>query len=129
MAAARLLCIDDEQRILDLLVEELRDHGFEVRGLTVSAKAIEEILAFRPDLVILDVQMPNMSGFEFMAELKALPGGREIPVIVLTANDNMQDIFGSEGVKGYFVKPVEPLKMEARIRQVLGLTGEIPHPG
>ena len=69
--------------------------------------------------------MPKMNGFEFMSELKCLPEGGATPVIMLTSNDNMQDMFYSEGVKGYFVKPVDPLKMEARIRQLLGITGEI----
>ena len=55
-----------------------------------------------------------------MNELKGVPGGGAIPVIMLTANDNMQDIFLAEGVKGYLVKPVDPLDLEARIRACLG---------
>ncbi|MEI6557232.1 MAG: response regulator transcription factor [Rhodospirillaceae bacterium] len=110
MVPARLLCIDDEQRILDLLVEELRDHGFEVRGLTVSARAIEEIQSFRPDLVVCDVMMPPPSGFELLEQLRARTDRiASIPFIFLSAlNDRVDVLKGRRlGADDYVTKPID----------------------
>ena len=110
MAAARLLCIDDEQRILDLLVEELRDHGFEVRGLTVSARAIEEILAFKPDLVICDIMMPPPSGFELLEQLRARTDRiASIPFVFLSALSDRVDVLKGRrlGADDYVTKPID----------------------
>ncbi len=110
MAAARLLCIDDEQRILDLLVEELRDHGFEVRGLTVSARAIEEIQAFKPDLVICDIMMPPPSGFELLEQLRARTDRiASIPFVFLSALSDRVDVLKGRrlGADDYVTKPID----------------------
>ncbi|MEI7610111.1 MAG: response regulator transcription factor [Rhodospirillaceae bacterium] len=110
MAAARLLCIDDEQRILDLLVEELRDHGFEVRGLTVSARAIEEVLAFKPDLVICDIMMPPPSGFELLEQLRARTDRiASIPFVFLSALSDRVDVLKGRrlGADDYVTKPID----------------------
>ncbi|MBF0593494.1 MAG: response regulator [Candidatus Omnitrophica bacterium] len=121
----RILIIDDDRLNITLLKFSLKEKRFEVTTAGDGIEGLQAVAAERPDLIILDVQMPNMSGFEFMSELKSLPGGANIPVIMLTANENMQDIFFSEGVKGYFVKPINPPLIEAKIRQVLGITGDI----
>ncbi|MBF0387767.1 MAG: response regulator [Candidatus Omnitrophica bacterium] len=121
----KILIVDDDRLNITLLKFTLKEKRFDVLTAGDGLEGLKAVAQFKPDLIILDVQMPNMSGFEFMAELKSLAVGGDTPVIMLTANDNMQDMFFSEGVKGYFVKPVDPPKMEARIRQVLGITGEI----
>ncbi len=110
MAAARLLCIDDEQRILDLLVEELRDHGFEVRGLTVSARAVEEVLAFKPDLVICDIMMPPPSGFELLEQLRSRTDRiASIPFVFLSALSDRVDVLKGRrlGADDYVTKPID----------------------
>lgn len=108
--AARLLCIDDEQRILDLLVEELSDQGFEVRGLSVSAKAIDEILAFKPDLVVCDVMMPPPSGYELLEQLRArADAAASVPFVFLSAlNDRVDVLKGRRlGADDYVTKPID----------------------
>ena len=110
MATARLLCIDDEQRILDLLVEELREHGFEVRGLSVSAKAIEEMLAYKPDLVICDIMMPPPSGFDLLEQIRARNDQlAATPFILLSAlNDRVDVLKGRRlGADDYVTKPID----------------------
>ena len=110
MATARLLCIDDEQRILDLLVEELREHGFEVRGLSVSAKAIEEMLAYKPDLVICDIMMPPPSGFDLLEQIRARTDQlAATPFILLSAlNDRVDVLKGRRlGADDYVTKPID----------------------
>jgi len=108
--AARLLCIDDEQRILDLLVEELTDQGFDVRGLTVSARAIDEIIAFDPQLVICDIVMPAPSGFDLLEQIRARPDRlASIPFVFLSAlNDRVDVLKGRRlGADDYITKPID----------------------
>jgi len=121
----RILVVDDDRMTTTLLKFAFKEKRYEVFTAGDGGEGLKSVGENKPDIIILDVQMPHMSGFEFMSELKGLPGGTDIPVIMLTANDNMQDIFYSEGVKAYFVKPVDPLKIEFRIRQILNVTGEI----
>ncbi len=110
MAAARLLCIDDEQRILDLLVEELKEHGFEVRGLTASTKALEEIQAFKPDLVICDILMPMPSGYDLLEKIRARTDRlASIPFIFLSALSDRVDVLKGRrlGADDYITKPID----------------------
>ena len=116
----RILVVDDDRLNVTLIRFALKEQRYEVATAEDGVLALEAVRAFKPDLIVLDIQMPRMSGFEFMNELKEIPGGSAIPIIMLTANDNMQEIFFSEGVKGYFVKPVDPPVLEAKIRACLG---------
>ncbi len=121
----KVLIIDDDRLSITLLKFTLKEKRYDVTVAGDGVEGLKAVAEQKPDIIILDVQMPNMSGFEFMNELKSLAEGRNIPVIMLTSNENMQDMFFSEGVKGYFVKPVNPVQLEAKIRQVLGITGDI----
>ena len=108
--AARLLCIDDEQRILDLLLEDLTDHGFEVRGLTVSAKAVNEILTFDPQLVVCDIMMPPPSGFDLLEQIRARTDRiASVPFVFLSAlNDRVDVLKGRRlGADDYVTKPID----------------------
>ena len=117
--AKKILIVDDDRVDETLIRISLLQQGFEVTSAADGLQAFEKIRRSRPDLVVLDVQMPRMSGFELMNELKTIAGGNAIPVIMLTANENMQDMFFGEGVKGYFVKPVDPRKLGDKIRACL----------
>ena len=119
--AKKILIVDDDRINVTLISFSLREKGYEVLSADDGEAGIAAVKAARPDLIVLDVQMPRMGGFEFMAELKSVPGGNTIPVIMLTANETLQETFFSEGVKGYFVKPVDPEKLEAKIGQCLGV--------
>ncbi|NTV28466.1 MAG: response regulator [Candidatus Omnitrophica bacterium] len=116
----KVLLVDDDRLNVTLIRFACREARFEVVTAADGREGLEAVRRESPDLIVLDIQMPNMSGFEFINELKTLPGGALIPVIMLTANANMQDVFLSEGVKGYFVKPVDPPKLLARILALLG---------
>src|SRR3984957_21301500 len=93
-ASARLLVVDDEATILELLAGSLRLAGFEVVTAASGAEAVRAAASFRPDLVLLDVMMPDGDGF---AALRRIPdGGSAVPVIFLTARDE-----GPHRVKGF----------------------------
>ncbi len=118
--AKKILIVDDDRMSVTLIRFLLKERFYDVMTAEDGLQALDVFKSFKPDLIVLDVQMPRMSGFEFMNELKSLPGGSTVPIIMLTANDNMQEIFFSEGVKGYLVKPVDPPKLEEKIRACLG---------
>ena len=115
----KILIVDDDRMSITMIRFALKEQGYDVLTAEDGLQALDVVKESQVDLIILDVQMPNMSGFEFMNELKSLPMGSLIPVIMLTANDNMQDIFMAEGVKGYFVKPVDTHKLLAKIQASL----------
>jgi CheY-like chemotaxis protein len=115
----KVLLVDDD-RLNTTMIRFILRERYDVITAQNGRQGLAAVQKERPDLIILDVQMPEMSGFEFMNELKSLPGGTEIPVIMLTANENMQELFLGEGVKGYFVKPVDTAKLEAKIKDCLG---------
>lgn len=118
--APKILIVDDDRMSVTLIRFALKEQLYDVASAEDGFQALDAVRSFRPDLIVLDVQMPRMSGFEFMSELKNIPGGSDIPVIMLTANDNMQDIFFAEGVKGYLVKPIDTPLLLARIKACLG---------
>jgi len=115
----KILVVDDD-RMSTTMIRYILKERYDVLTAVNGRHGIEVIQEQRPDLIILDVLMPEMSGFEFMVELGILPDGKSIPVILLTANENMQELFFCEGVKGYFVKPVDMKQLEAKIRECLG---------
>jgi two-component system, OmpR family, response regulator len=88
-APARLLVVDDEATILELLSGSLRLAGFEVVTAASGAGAVRAAASSRPDLVLLDVMMPDGDGFEALRRIRS--GGCEVPVIFLTARDEVPD--------------------------------------
>lgn len=116
----KILIVDDDRLNVTLIRFSLKEKGYEVTTAQDGDEGLDAVRAQRPDLIVLDIQMPRMSGFEFMSEIKVIPGGANIPVIMLTANENMQDVFFSEGVRGYFVKPIDPPKLLTKVKECLG---------
>lgn len=104
--AARILIVDDDRSIRDLLGLHLRSAGYEVEVAEDAIVAGYRVLAQAPDLIICDVNMPYMDGFEFVSALKADSTLPYIPVIFLTSRED-GDLRGNElGAVAYLVKPV-----------------------
>jgi two-component system OmpR family response regulator len=121
-ASARLLVVDDEATILELLSGSLRLAGFEVVTAASGAEAVQATASSRPDLVLLDVMMPDGDGFETLHRIRA--GGCEVPVIFLTARDEVPDRVRGFNVGGddYVTKPFSLDELLGRIRAVLKRT-------
>jgi two-component system OmpR family response regulator len=119
---ARLLVVDDEATILELLSGSLRLAGFEVMTASSGAEAVRAAASGRPDLVLLDVMMPDGDGFEALRRIRS--GGAEVPVIFLTARDEVPDrVTGfAEGADDYVTKPFSLDELLGRIRAVLKRT-------
>ena len=118
-AEAKLLVVDDEFNILELLATSLRFAGFEVVTAGNGREAIEKAEQEQPDLIVLDVMMPGMDGFDVTRRLRE--GGRTYPVLFLTAKDATEDkVAGlSAGGDDYVTKPFSLDEVIARIRAIL----------
>jgi len=118
--AHKILVIDDERVNLTLVKFGLAEQSYDVRAANDGDEGLKKVESDKPDLIVLDIQMPKMNGYEFMTELKILQGFETTPVIMLTANETMEDMFKLEGVKGYFVKPVKIPDLIEKIKECLG---------
>lgn len=116
--AQKLLIIDDDERLNALLTDYLAKFGFEVQAVAQPQQGLEIIRTAPPDLVILDVMLPTMDGFDV---LRTIRRESQIPVIMLTARGEVTDrIVGLEiGADDYIPKPFEPRELVARIQTVL----------
>ncbi len=118
MSKHKILIIDDDPKLNDLLNDYLVKFGYETLSATLPSDGMKRIQDFRPDLIILDVMMPEMDGFEVCREIRK---DSSIPVIMLTARGEVTDrVVGLElGADDYVPKPFEPRELVARIQSVL----------
>ena len=116
---AKLLVVDDEPNIRDLLASSLRFAGFDVVTAEDGSGAFHEAQASRPDLIVLDVMLPDMDGFTVTRRLR--DAGITTPVLFLTARDDMRDKIQGLTVGGddYVTKPFAPMELVARVRSQL----------
>lgn len=118
----KILVVDDEKDIVDLLCYNLeKEKDFEVITALNGKIAIEIALKDKPNLILLDIMMPEMNGFDVCKRLKNKPTTSDIPVLFLTAKENeIDEIIGLElGADDYIQKPVSPRKVIARVKSVL----------
>jgi DNA-binding response OmpR family regulator len=116
-----ILVVEDEPDILRLVVHHLEREGFRCRTAATGPDAVQAARAHRPDLVVLDVMLPGLDGFEVCRRLRADPGTAGVPIIMLTAKSEEVDrVVGLElGADDYVVKPFSPKELVARVRAVL----------
>lgn len=119
----RILIVEDEPGIADTLQYALRTEGFEPAWVATGEEAVAQVGAEVPALVILDVGLPDTSGFEVFKRIRALA---DVPVVFLTArSDEIDRVVGLElGADDYVAKPFSPRELVARIRTVLRRTGK-----
>ncbi|MET9000302.1 response regulator transcription factor [Amycolatopsis sp. NPDC004169] len=127
---SRLLVVDDEATVRELLSAALRFAGFRVTSAATAREAVAAATAEPPDLVLLDVMLPDMDGFEVVRRLRERhPGhGTPVPVLFLTARDRPSDkVTGlSLGADDYVTKPFDLAELIARIRAILRRTAGHP---
>ncbi|WP_410673875.1 response regulator transcription factor [Amycolatopsis sp. cmx-4-68] len=123
---SRLLVVDDEATVRELLSAALRFAGFEVTSAATAGEAVAAATAQPPDLVLLDVMLPDMDGFEVVRRLR--DDGAPVPVLFLTARDRQADkVTGlSLGADDYVTKPFDLNELIARIRAILRRTAGHP---
>lgn len=113
----RILVVDDEERILNFLRSKLRASGYEVLTATDGAEGLEQAQAQEPDLIVLDLIMPKMNGFDVLKQLRSFSA---VPVIILTARGaDVDKVKGLKlGADDYLAKPFNPDELVARIEAV-----------
>ncbi len=121
MIRKKILLADDEEDVRDIVKMFLEGEGYDVVTAYDGLEALSMIDSEHPDLVLLDVMMPVMSGIEVARRLRANHGTSQIPVIMLSAaaqTDSIKQCIAA-GAKDYIVKPFQPAKLEEIIRRVL----------
>jgi two-component system OmpR family response regulator len=129
MSGEHLLIVDDEDNLRSMLVAALRHHGFEVSSAATGRDALTEVAAVAPDLVVLDVMLPDLDGFEVCRRLRA--EGNHTPVLFLTARDTTEDLVRGLTLGGddYMQKPFSLEELVARATAVLRRTGATKQSG
>ncbi|MDQ3706820.1 MAG: response regulator transcription factor [Chloroflexota bacterium] len=114
----RVLVVDDDQRIRDNLKRHLSYDGYQVETASDANEAFRQIAETPPDLVVLDVMLPGMSGLEICRRIRQVD---DVPILMLTAKDTLEDKVGGldSGADDYLVKPFQPEEMLARVRALL----------
>jgi two-component system, OmpR family, response regulator len=123
----RVLVVDDEPNIVDVITMALRYQGFEAASAATGQEALAAVASFRPQVMILDVMLPDMEGFEVAERLGAERG--HVPIIFLTARDATEDKLRglTTGGDDYMTKPFSLEELVARIRVILRRTGGDSH--
>ena len=124
--AKKVLIIDDDVVMVDLLATLLEMEGFEARKSQSATNALGLIADDRPDLILLDIMMPEMDGFRFLAIVRSNPETQTIPVIILTVLSDEEDILKGfrEEADEYVTKPFDPKALVETIREVLSRSHE-----
>src|SRR5690606_32319046 len=119
---SKILVADDEQNIIKLLRLYLRNEGYDVAVAYDGREALDRFRAENPDLVLLDLMMPELGGFEVCTEIRR---SSDVPVIMLTArSDDVDKIVGLEmGADDYITKPFNPREVVARVKAALRRRG------
>ncbi len=116
-----ILVVDDEQVVLEITKRKLEEHGYEVQTVGDGVEAFKSLKTKIPDLIILDIQMPKMNGYTFIMEKAKIPEYANVPVVVLTAYDEMEPLFRRHRIKDYLLKP---LKLQDLLDKVLKIVGQ-----
>jgi two-component system, OmpR family, phosphate regulon response regulator OmpR len=118
MSEMKILVIDDDVKLQDLLKQYLENREYKVYSHFIGSDVDEKIQSVQPDLIVLDIMLPNKSGLEVLKEIRT---SNNIPILILTARgDDSDRIVGLElGSDDYLPKPFNPRELDARIRAIL----------
>lgn len=127
--AFSILIVDDQPELAGLMSDLLADAGYDTCTADNGRHALSEVQSNPPDLVLLDVNMPELDGFEVAAMLKADPSTATIPIIMVSAQDGRASrLIGLEsGAEDYMSKPVDPAELITKIRNLLLLRDRSAH--
>lgn len=114
----KILIVDDEPFNIDYLEQELEDMGYATLSATNGREALDLVETESPDMILLDIMMPVMNGFEALERLKAEKDWRDIPVVVISATDDLSSVVKGIklGAEDYLPKPFEPVLLQARLK-------------
>ena len=121
VSGATILVADDNQQNLELIQAYLEELGCEIRSAADGLETMASVQAKRPDLILLDIMMPRMSGFQACSKLKSNASTRDIPIIMVTALTEVGDVERAvdSGADDFLSKPVNRLELLTRVRSLL----------
>ena len=119
--AKKILIVDDEPRIVKMVEYRLQANGYEVVTAGNGIECLEKAKKEAPDLILLDILMPEMDGYQALLKLKSLDDTKSIPVIMLTAKGQVEDVVAAQGMGDdeYVVKPFNPVTLLEKIHKGL----------
>lgn len=125
---ASVVIIEDEQRIRELVSRVLADQGYDIAAAPTAMEGLQAVVKSSPDLVILDMGLPDLDGSELLKMIRAVS---DVPVIVATARSDDRDVIRTlnAGADDYLIKPFSVEQLEARVRAVLRRIGGEGRPG
>lgn len=118
---AKILIAEDEKDIRELIVFSLQFAGFEVVAAVDGQDAVDKALEAKPDLVMMDVRMPRMTGYEACAKMKTMDETKDIPVVILSAKGQESEIQTglNAGAYEYILKPFAPDELIQRVKDII----------
>ena len=119
----RILIVDDEPNICELLSETLKNAGYETHIATSGREGLEKAASVKPSLILLDVMMPVLDGWKVLEHMRGISGMRNIPVVMLTARSETESVMRSQKYKvlDYFFKPVDLEELLKILPRYVGL--------
>ena len=123
MDEKKILLVDDEPDLVDIVSYELRAEGYIVAKARNGKDAMLQIKVGLPDMIILDINMPEMDGVDFFAKLKGNKATQKIPILIFTASGNLEQHFKTLKVEGFISKP---FKMEEVLEKVKTILANAP---
>lgn len=117
----KILNVEDEESLLRLENFLLTSQGYEVTGVADGSAALEALVSTKPDLVLLDIMLPGIDGYEVCRQIKANEATRHIPVIMLSSNNSKEDLVKADlvGADGYITKPFKSAMVIETIQRFL----------
>jgi DNA-binding response OmpR family regulator len=127
MRRPKVVVVEDESEMLDIIGVNLEQSGYEVVRARDGLEGYEAVESSGPDAVILDLNLPNMSGFRLARLLRRDPRWKQLPLIVATAFtfEEVEDL-ANEGVDGFITKPFDPADLVSKLEYILSRTARLP---
>src|SRR5512139_1836242 len=118
----KVLIVDDEPFNVDYIEQELADCNYQLITASNGREALDKIYSVQPDLVLLDLMMPVLDGFAVLAQVKADPSVRDIPVIIISAASDSRSVVKGikQGAEDYLTKPVDGDLLLQKVKEYLG---------
>ena len=119
MANGRILVVEDDDTLRDILAEALREDGYKVELAADGEIALELAQHWRPDLLILDLMMPNMDGEELVSSMRQVQGSASLPIIVVSASRRAEEVGARIGAQAALRKPFDLFELTERVSEAL----------
>ena len=118
----KILVVDDEAMLVNMITMRLEANGYDVSGATDGLEGLSKAGLIRPDLIILDINMPGMDGYTMLKEIRRNDQMKDTQVIMLTASGKKRELFEKEGISDYITKPFDTEDFLLRVDAVLKKT-------